>query len=105
MMGCDARRLELMSSTRLPDRQGIWQMNEGKMTEPQIGFLKWMASHNGRCVMARYDKPMFGDYGPTIRRLLRRGMIIRTCSPNGFPFLHLTETGRRAVSFTNGDGK
>lgn len=74
------------------------------MTKPQRDFLKWLADYNGRCVMALYDKPMFGDYGPTIRRLLRRGMIVRTCSPNGFPFLNLTETGRRAVSETNGMG-
>jgi hypothetical protein len=71
------------------------------MTQPQTAFLEWLAGHNGRCVMARYDKPMFGDYGPTIRRLMRRGMIARTCSPNGFPFLHLTEIGRRAVSIAS----
>lgn len=68
------------------------------MTEPQIHFLKWLSQYGNRCVMARYDKPMYGDYGPTIRRLMRRGMIVRTCSTNGFPYLNLTETGKRAVN-------
>ena len=67
------------------------------MTAPQVEFLTWLAGANGRCVMAQWDKPMFGDYGATIRRLLRRQMLRRTCSPNGFPFLHLTDTGRRAL--------
>jgi hypothetical protein len=73
------------------------------MTNPQKEFLKWLAAYNGRCVMARYDKPMFGDYGPTIRRLLRRGMLVATYSRDGFPFLNITETGRRAIAPSNGE--
>lgn len=68
------------------------------MTAAQVDFLKWLGDWNGRCVMARYGKPMFGDYGPTIRRLKRRGMIRVSCSQNGFPFIDITEAGRRALA-------
>lgn len=64
-------------------------------TQPQMDFVGWLARWNGRCVMARYDRPMFGDYGPTIRRLIKRGIVVRTCSQNGFPFLNLTPAGWR----------
>ena len=71
------------------------------LTKPQLNILDYLNGYGGRMTMARYDKPVFGDYGPSIRRLLRRRMIAVETADQGFPQVVLTDVGIKTLRAYN----